>query len=112
MSSSSLEVRVLRTKRYSVVVDEREFSLEKERDKNFHYFQMLLFGAIPSRASSLDSSRMMITMFCVNSIEMMGRMLSSELEVQRIVAWIYSRQSINGGFDGGSDAETPSRNGQ
>ena len=80
--------------------------------KNFKYFQMLLFGAIPNRASSLDSSRMMILMFCVNSIEMMGKTLATAEDRTRVVEWIYSRQSSNGGFDGGSDAGTPAAHAQ
>jgi hypothetical protein len=107
-----LPVRILRTKRYSVVVNESEYTMEKERHMNGQYYQMLLFGAIPSRASSLDSTRMMIAMFCVNSIEMMGRTLQTPNDIAKVVEWIYSRQSINGGFDGGSDIETPPRNGQ
>ena len=71
----------------------------EEDDKNFKYFEMLLHGLLPSRTVGLDSSRLMIVLFCVNSIELIQRRSSNE---KVVVDFIYSRQSVNGGFDGGA----------
>lgn len=82
-------------------------------EKNIKYLKMLLFGAIPARASSLDSNRMMVLMFCVNSLAMMDALSSlTEDEKTRIKEWIYSRQTLEGGFDGGADIYNTAHYGQ
>jgi prenyltransferase beta subunit len=104
-------IKIVKTSKfwsYEVMKREDEVN-ENEQMKNVNYLLMLLFRSLPSRTSSLDSSRMMILMFCINSLEIMGKLpkvLKPE-QKQQIIEWIYSRQSVNGGFDGGSDSRTP-----
>ena len=108
-----VNVRVVRTARFSCFAPSEAQHDEHERVRNVRYLKMLLFGAIPAKASSMDASRMMILMFCVNSLSMLQSLSElSEDERRNIVEWIYSRQSSNGGFDGGSDTRTPAQDGQ
>jgi len=102
-STTMAAARIERTKIFSSYYVRNKLSAsasDEEEDRHARYFNMLLFGALSARTAGLDSLRMMVAMFCVNSLELLDRPIKNK---DKIVDWIYSRQCPEGGFDGGSD---------
>jgi geranylgeranyl transferase type-1 subunit beta len=75
------------------------------------YFRMLLLRSVPTSAQSQDVNRTTLCYFCVSALDVLDQaqptnsnnhLPTLELkERERICNWIYSRQHLLGGFDGG-----------
>ncbi len=87
---------IVRTKLFSAY--EPRFS-PNEHHTTLHtrYFSIFIHKLLPERLSSLDASRAMILLFCLNALDLLHQPLPSPTALP----WILSRQQSSGGFDGG-----------
>jgi len=80
-----------------------------------HFFAYFL-RTLPVQYESLDTNRLTLAHFCVQALDLLGVWDDSALQLQQqltldktvIIEWIYSLQSDNGGFIGGTFLGTSS----